>query len=75
MATASRHGFLLTCLCLSCSSETGGDGEKMLTAKRLFGKTYEGLEVYLYTLQNANGMRVEITNYGGIITSLLVPDQ
>ena len=27
----------------------------------------------LYTLENSNGMKVQITNYGGIITSLEVP--
>jgi aldose 1-epimerase len=35
----------------------------------------EGEEVTLYTLTNANGMEVKITNYGGIITSVLVPDR
>jgi aldose 1-epimerase len=35
----------------------------------------EGEEVMLYTLTNANGMEVKITNYGGIITSVVVPDR
>jgi aldose 1-epimerase len=35
----------------------------------------EGDEVMLYTLTNANGMEVKITNYGGIITSVVVPDR
>jgi aldose 1-epimerase len=35
----------------------------------------EGEEVTLYTLTNANGMEVKITNYGGIITSVVVPDR
>ncbi|MCC2626575.1 MAG: galM [Thermomicrobiales bacterium] len=34
----------------------------------------EGEEVMLYTLTNANGMEVKLTNYGGIITSVVVPD-
>jgi aldose 1-epimerase len=34
----------------------------------------EGEEVTLFTLTNANGMEVKITNYGGIITSVVVPD-
>ncbi|WP_156126490.1 aldose epimerase family protein [Hymenobacter sp. DG25B] len=40
-----------------------------------FGKTQDGQEVQLYTLTNAHGVQVSITNYGGIITSLLVPDK
>lgn len=35
----------------------------------------DGEEVTLYTLTNANGMEVKITNYGGIITSVVVPDR
>lgn len=42
---------------------------------RVFGRTPEGVEVRLYTLQNAHGMRATITNYGGIVTSLEVPDR
>jgi aldose 1-epimerase len=35
----------------------------------------DGEQVTLYTLTNANGMEVQLTNYGGIITSVLVPDR
>ena len=31
--------------------------------------------VYLYTISNSKGMTVKITNYGGIITSILTPDK
>ena len=43
--------------------------------KESFGTTEKGEAVDLYTLTNANGMEVKITNYGGIITSILVPDR
>ena len=39
-----------------------------------FGETADGTSVDLYTLTNANGMRLDVTNYGGIIVRLLVPD-
>jgi aldose 1-epimerase len=39
-----------------------------------FGKTAE-TAVDLFTLTNANGMIVKITNYGGTITELHVPDR
>ncbi len=32
-------------------------------------------EVFLYTLTNGNGITVKISNYGGIITSILMPDK
>lgn len=42
---------------------------------RPFGKTKNGQAVTLYTLTNARGARVQITNYGGIVQSLYVPDR
>ena len=48
-------------------------GEQGVT-KKAFGSV-RGVPVDLYTLTNANGMQVSITNYGGIIVSLLVPDR
>jgi len=42
--------------------------------KETFGKV-ENQEVFLYTLSNNNGMIVKITNYGGIVTSIIVPDK
>jgi aldose 1-epimerase len=39
-----------------------------------FGKVPDGTPVELFTLKNRNGMVVQITNYGGIITTLHVPD-
>ncbi|MCX8129472.1 MAG: galactose mutarotase [Clostridia bacterium] len=44
-------------------------------AKRLFGKTPEGVEADIFTLNNTKGLIVEITNYGGIIVSLITPDR
>ncbi|TGD80583.1 aldose epimerase family protein [Hymenobacter wooponensis] len=40
-----------------------------------FGKTSDGSEAQLYTLTNAHGLKATITNYGGTLTSLLVPDK
>ena len=40
-----------------------------------FGKTKGGQAVTLYTLTNARGASVKITNYGGIVQSILVPDR
>ena len=40
-----------------------------------FGKTKDGREVKLLTLKNKAGMVVKITNYGGIVTEIHVPDR
>jgi aldose 1-epimerase len=42
--------------------------------KEPFG-TVDGQAVDLYTLTNSNGMEVKITNYGGILQSIRVPDR
>jgi aldose 1-epimerase len=42
--------------------------------KESFGKTKDGKEVFLYTLENAKKSVIKITNWGGIVTHLLVPD-
>ena len=41
--------------------------------KKLWGN-YKGENVYLYTLKNANGMMVTVSNFGATLTSILIPD-
>ena len=43
--------------------------------KKAFGTLADGTETTLYTLTNTNGVSVSITNYGGRITSIKVPDK
>lgn len=43
--------------------------------REFFGRTHLGQEVNLFTLKNRHGLKVQITNYGGIVVSLLAPDQ
>lgn len=40
-----------------------------------FGNLADGRNVSLFTLENGNGMKVDITNYGAIITSIFAPDK
>ena len=47
----------------------------MNIAKSQFGTTPDGKAVDIYTLENDNGCQVKITNYGGIVVSLTVPDK
>jgi len=48
--------------------------KKSVIKKEFFGKIQDG-QVDLYTITNAHGMELRVTNYGGIIVSLRVPDK
>src|SRR6267378_6569870 len=45
------------------------------TAKKSFGKTPGGQPVDLYVLTNKSGAQASITNYGGAVVSLKMPDR
>src|SRR5579871_1066715 len=65
-------GFLL--MLVGCS-RPGTEAARKSLSSREFGKTKGGEVVQLYTLTNAKGMEASITNYGGILVSLKVPDR
>jgi aldose 1-epimerase len=78
----STYIVFISCLAFaSCSTgtrgkETAQNPTSMDTkTKRLFGRMPDGKEVYEYILINANNIEVRVINYGGIITSLQVPDR
>ncbi len=58
----------------ACSSHEGQLTVSGLDAAR-FDTLINEKPVKLYTLKNANGMEVCITNYGGRVVSLVVPDR
>ena len=43
--------------------------------KKPYGRLADGTQVDIYVLTNANGVEAAITNYGGIVVSLKVPDR
>lgn len=47
----------------------------MKLSEQPFGSTPDGDNVNLYTFSNDSGLEVSITNYGGAITSIKVPDR
>ena len=58
------------------ADEAAQDATPMAGQARITSEAWgeaDGEEVPLYTLTNANGMEVKITNYGGIITSSSCP--
>lgn len=63
--------------CSSSTTQTAENESPMALAidSTSFGTTPDGEEATLYTLTNAQGVEAKITNYGGIIVSLKVPDR
>lgn len=59
---------LIATICVTANAAPG-------VSKAPWGTTPEGEKVDLYTLTNAHGMKATITNYGGILVSLEVPDR
>lgn len=43
--------------------------------KEFWGRTQEGEEISIYILENTNGMSAKISDFGGIVVSLMVPDK
>jgi len=70
--------FLMLATITACQNTTTEKEQKsdnsMNIQKEIFGEI-KGKEVLLFTLKNNNGLIAKITNYGGIVTSLLVPDK
>lgn len=63
--------FLALILLINCSHERNLN----MIDENNFSATVNGKKVRLFTLKNKNGMIVQITNLGGRVVSILVPDQ
>jgi len=83
MSMVLPFGFYWTILFSSCNTLTDHKEEKKDSTavvpafnivQHPFGKTADG-DVTQYTLSNPAGMAVSILNYGGTITSIIVPDR
>ncbi len=67
--------FLNGCACCSSKSADSSSNKTMKLEHKVFGKTPEGAEVKIYTLSNTKGMTARVTEFGGILTELWVPDR
>src|SRR6266700_43303 len=70
MLTIFTGALLMTTL-----SPVGAKSQPGSITKKSFGKTPDGQPVDLYVLTNKSGAEVSITNYGGAVVSLKVPDR
>lgn len=67
---------VLFAACNSPQKETTEESTTLSGLKRSdFQSTIGGDSTDLYVLTNSNGMEVAITNYGGVIVSVMVPDK
>src|SRR5687768_15515548 len=74
--TFFRSLLLLIPLAILCHVMTGsGQGASAPVGRAPFGKMPDGAPVEIFTLKNANGIELRAIGYGGIITSLRVPDR
>ncbi|OLB37129.1 MAG: galactose mutarotase [Acidobacteria bacterium 13_2_20CM_57_17] len=71
MAVTIYSGALL----MTILSPAGAKSQSGSTTKKSFGKTPDGQPADLFVLTNKNGAEVSITNYGGAVVSLKVPDR
>jgi aldose 1-epimerase len=68
-------------LVISCNptanknSEQQASVDAVLVTEKAFEKNIDGKDVRLYSLQNKNGSKALITNYGGRLVALYVPDK
>lgn len=71
-----RTMLFLVPLAIFCTVLTGaGQAGKTAVKREPFGKMPDGKPVERFTLTNANGVELKAISYGGIITSLRVPDR
>jgi len=71
LATLALAGLGAACL-VGCASMSTSRGT---ISQAPFGKTPDGTPVEIYTLRNSKGMEATVMTYGGIVTSLKVPDK
>jgi aldose 1-epimerase len=64
-------GFTSTIVAARTPSKSPSPG----VAKTVFGKTHDGREAHLFTLSNKSGMEVAISDFGGTVVSIKVPDR
>src|SRR4051812_20649213 len=57
------------------SLENASDIKKNTVQENNFNQVIDGKKVRLYTLNNNHGITAMVTNYGGRLVSLLVPDK
>ena len=71
----SKNRLAASILCLMMLFICAAQGQRKAAIKQEPYGTADGKEVSIYTLTNRKGAEARITNYGGIVVSLRVPDR
>ena len=67
---------ILLVLAVSCQQKVKKTGDLPgMVKQENFQTTYKGLKTDLFTIKNANGAVMQITNYGAKIVTLFIPDK
>ena len=66
---------LITTSCNNSNNKEETDMPDAADETNIYGTTSNGDTVRAYTLENSNGLQMEVISLGGIITSLKVPDR
>ncbi|HYG82099.1 MAG TPA: hypothetical protein VD861_16995, partial [Pyrinomonadaceae bacterium] len=71
----SKNRLAASVLCLLAIFTTAAVAQRRAAVKQEPYGTADGKQVSIYTLTNRRGAEARITNYGGIVVSLRVPDR
>lgn len=72
----AKHGILaVVIMVLAAMVGCMTKGENSTVKRAAFGRATDGTQAEIFTLTNNNGLEARITNYGGIVVSLKVPDR
>jgi aldose 1-epimerase len=67
---------ILLVLAVSCQQKVKKTGDLPgMVKQENFQTTYKGLKTDLFTIKNANGAVMQVTNYGAKIVTLFIPDK
>lgn len=75
MARIKNITIVATLIALAVGCSQPAKENKAGISKKDFEKVIDGKQVSLWTLTNTNGLELTVTNYGGKVVSLLVPDR
>jgi aldose 1-epimerase len=68
-------GALAGALAFACMAQAPAKKGKRDLKREAYGKMPDGTPIERFTLSNANGMQVAVTNFGATVVSIAVPDR